>query len=128
MKIAGIAGAKHPSKKKGDPIELSPEDKLRAISKEQVAEDSPEGTKRIPIDVEVIGDVRVIDGRHAGDDSTPAQYMGEAVVKYRTLHLHNDRMTPAKKVQIKIHFKDCKNDIGVPDLEVVSMEELKHFK
>jgi hypothetical protein len=127
MKVSGIAGARHPELKKGDAIEFTPEQKVCAMAKEQVVESSPEGLRYIPISAEVVGDVQVIAGREVKGHSDPAQYIATVVVKFRTLKLADDRLRPNKSVKVKIHCKDCKDEIGVPDLQSVDFQILKEL-
>lgn len=125
MKIKGIAGGRHDSLKKGDIISLSPEEKIIAMAKEQVSENSPVGLRRIPLKAEVIGEVQTVKGRSLKNNGDPTQYIGTAKVHYRTLRLSDDRIMPAKTITVKIHCKDCKDDIGVEDLETLDYKVLK---
>lgn len=128
MKIRGIAGGKNPhGLKKGDVIELSPEEKVCAMAREQVVESSPEGFKYIPLSAEVVGSVQVVAGRELKNNPEPSQYIGEVVVKFRTLKLSTDRLMPSKAMKVKVHCKDCKDDIGVSDLQVVDFKVLKEL-
>lgn len=127
MKIKGIAGGKHPTKKKGEILELSPEEKLEIMAKEQVTEHSPEGIKYIPISAEVSGKVRVMPGRVTKNKTEPAQYSGEVKVKYRALSLSTDRLKPTKEIKVSIHCKDCRDDMGVDDLEAMDFKVLKEY-
>ena len=127
MKFKGIAGGRHPSLKKGDVIQLSAEEKVIAMAKEQISENSPEGVRRIPISAEILGEVQTISGRRDIKKPEPTQYISTLVIKYRVLKLSTDRIMPAKKVKVKVHCKDCHNDIGVPDLQVVDFKELKEL-
>lgn len=119
MKIAGIAGKKHPMLKKGDAIELSPEDKVMSAAKDQVSSGAPEGIRWIPIQAKLLTEVQVVKGRETGRKSEPAQYIGKVEVTYRVLKLDVDRLTPTKKKVVKLTCKDCKDEIGAPDLQVV---------
>ena len=128
MRIKGIAGGKNPNGlRKGDVIELSPEEKVCAMAREQVVENSPEGYKYIPLSAEVVGNVQVVAGREVKGNSDPAQYIGEVIVKFRTLKLATDRLMPSKAMKVKVHCKDCKDDIGVSDLQVVDFKVLKEL-
>lgn len=127
MKINGIAGGRHPSKKKGDVIELSPEQKIEIMAKEQVVENSPEGIKYIPISAEAIGKAKVMAGRVTKNKTEPAQYSGKVKVKYRALRLSDDRLKPTKEIKVKIHCKDCRDDMGVDDLEAVDFKIVKEY-
>ena len=119
MKIAGIAGSKHPTLKKGDIIELSSEDKICVMAKEQVSVNSPEGYKYIPIQALNLNTVQKIEGRKLKGKEDPPQYIGEVMVKYRVLRLSDNRLMPTKSMRVKVHCKDCKNDVGIPDLELI---------
>lgn len=125
LKIAGVAGGKHPTLKKGDIIELSPENKIEIMAKEEVSKRSPEGFRFIPIDSKVIGDVKVLVGRKDIKKPEPDQYLGTVEITYRSLNLFKDRLYQPKTTLVKVHCKDCKNDIGVPDLEMIEFKVLK---
>lgn len=122
MKIQGIAGSKHPTLKKGDSIALSSEDKVCLMAREQVAENSPEGLRYIPLAAKLIGKVQLIQGRAVKNNPDPNQYIATVEVKFRELDLVKDRLHQAKTVKVKIHCKDCTDDIGVEDLETVDFK------
>lgn len=124
MKIKGVAGNKHPNPKlrRGDPILLSPEEKAKVIASETVIALSEEGFRRIPIKEEVIGTVQVIRGRSGIKKPEPDQYVGTVKVIYKRLKLDGDKLFPEKAVTIKVQFKDSTDDIGMPDLKLVSHE------
>lgn len=119
MKIAGVAGKKHPTLKRGEAIPLSPESKVEAMAREALVKSSPEGYLYVPVDSKVVGTVRIIAGRFGLKEPEPAQYMGTCLVKYRTCKLSTDKVFAIKEQKVKVHIKDTKNDIGVEDLEMV---------
>ena len=125
MKIEGVAGKGHPTLRRGDVIPLSHDKKLCASAEEQVVQNSPEGYKRIiiPSETKVVGKVQHVPGRKTSKIYEPDQYMGTVELKFRTLRMRDDRVLPAKSVRVKIHCRDCTDDIGMPDLQAVDYEE-----
>jgi len=123
MKIEGVAGAKHPTLQRGDVIELSPEKKLMAVAQEEFVKTSPAGQKYLPLSATVT-DVQVIRGRSGEGikNPDPNQYKGVVSIRYKTLVLKNDRLYPESQADIKIHFQDAKDDIGQPDLKILTFE------
>ena len=110
MKIAGVAGKKHPTLKRGEAIALSPESKVEAMAREALVKNSPEGYLYVPLASNVIGTVRTIAGRVGLTVPEPAQYMGTCLVKYRTCKLDTDKVFAVKEQKVKVHVKDTKND------------------
>jgi len=119
MKIAGVAGAKHPTLKKGDIIPLTPKDKVEIMAKHAVVDMSPSGHMNTPLEAKLIGEVEIIRGRAGGKKEDPTQYIGTCTVTYRPFNLSTDKVFASKKCKIKMHIKDVKNDIGVEDLETI---------
>ena len=125
MKIEGVAGKGHPTLRKGDVIPLSNDRKLCASAEEQIVNNSPEGYKRIiiPSETKVIGKVQHVPGRNTSKTKEADQYMGTVEVRFRTLRMRDDRVLPAKSVRVKIHCRDCTDDIGMPDLQAIDYKE-----
>lgn len=121
MKFKGIAGNNHPSLKKGDPIPLSPEEKVKATAIEYIATNSDIGFKFVPVSAKIIGQVVVTPGREVKNKSEPAQYSATVEVTYRPLSLKDDRLYPTKTRKMKIQCCDCRNDIGIPDVQAVEV-------
>lgn len=121
MKFRGIAGNNHPSLKKGDPIPLSPEDKVKSVAIDYVSSHSDIGFKFVPVSARLIGNVTVNPGRELKNKSEPAQYSGTVEVTYRPLSLKDDRLYPVKTRKVKVQCCDCRNDIGVPDVQAVEV-------
>lgn len=120
MRIAGIAGKKHKQLKRGDAIELTPEAKVEAMAEEALVDSSPEGFMRIPVSSKIVGDATVISGTpQANGEIEPSQYIGTALIRYRTTRLATDKVFPVKEQKVKVHFKDAKDDIGAPDLKMM---------
>ena len=119
MKIAGIAGKRHPTLKRGEAIQLSPESKVEIMAKEAMVLSSPEGYMYVPLTSEVIGPVNIIRGRKDIKIKDPTQYIATCLVRYRTTKLVTDKVFGIKEQKIKVHIKDIKNDIGVDDLDIV---------
>lgn len=124
MKIAGVAGKNHPTLKKGDAIAHSPEVKIELMAKDALVDSSPEGFMYVPMSAKVIGEVQIIKGREGVKNTDDTQYIGSALVKYRKTKLDTDRIFPIKECKIKVHIKDSKNDIGIPDLAMVDYKLL----
>lgn len=124
MKIQGIAGAKHPSLKKGDAIPLSPDKKVISAAREEVVKSSPEGHRFLPTEAKVLGEVNVMTGRVSRTKTDAAQYRADVEVKYRSLRLSDDTLFPVKVAKVRIHCEDTTNEIGVPDLKILSFEVL----
>lgn len=121
--IRGIAGGKHPTKRKGDYIELSTQEKLLRVSKERLASFSPEGHRYIPLEVKVEGDITFIPGRNLGKGKEdPNQYIGTVSIRYRSLRLKDSRLDQSREMKVTVHFKDCYNDLGLPDQELVDFK------
>ena len=119
MKIEGVAGKKHPTLKRGDAIELSPEKKIQAMACEAVVKSSPNGYLYVPLTAEIKGEVRVIKGRKDIKNPEPNQYLGTALVRFRPHKLDTDRVFSVKTQKVKVHCKDAKDTNGIPDLERV---------
>lgn len=124
MKIAGIAGATHPTLKRGEPIALSPEKKVEAQAKEGIFDASPEGIRNIPIDAKTIGHVTVLTGRRDVTPPEPGQYSATVAVSYRPTKLATDKVFPVKIAHVAIICKDSKDQHGIPDLETVDFKIL----
>jgi hypothetical protein len=124
MKIQGVAGSRHPSLKRGEPIQLPPEEKAKLMASETVINLAEEGWKRIPIKEEVIGAVQVIKGRGGIKNPEPDQYHATVKVTYKRLKFDGDKLFPATSTTIRILFKDSKDEIGMPDLELVDHKVL----
>ncbi len=120
MKIAGIAGKKHPTLKRGEAIPFTPEKKVETMAKEALVDTSPEGYMYIPMTSELIGSVQIINGRLGLKNPEPNQYSGTCLVKYRTCKLDTDKVFSIKERKIKVHCEDSKNDIGIEDLKLLS--------
>ena len=123
MKIGGIAG-KHPTVRKGEVIELSPEDKVKAQAKQELSDRSEEGFRFLPTKSIIIGVVQEIKGRQLKDPE-PNQYIGTVQITYRPLRLKDDRLFPERTVKVKIHCTDSKDDLGIPDLETLDYKVIK---
>jgi hypothetical protein len=124
MKIAGVAGAKHPTLKKGDIIELSPERKLEEQAKQEVISRSETGYQYLPTKSVVSGNVQIIKGRQTKKPE-PSQYIGTVKVSYRRLRLADDRLFPEQTTLVKLHITDSKDELGLPDFKTKSFSILK---
>ena len=120
MKIQGVAGGRHPSLRRGDPIQLPPDEKAKLIGSEVIISLSEEGWRRLPIKEEIIGAVQVIKGRSGIKDSEPDQYSATVKVTYKRLKLGSDKLFPAVSKTVQVLFKDSKDDLGMPDLSLIS--------
>jgi len=123
MKISGIAG-KHPTIRKGEVIELSPEEKVKAQAKQELSDRSEEGFKFLPTRAHVIGSVQVVQGRQLKEPE-PNQYIGTVEITYRPLRLADDRLFPERSIKVKIHCIDSKDDLGIPDLNTMEYKIIK---
>ena len=124
MKINGVAGKGHNTLQKGDVIELTPEQKLISIAREEFIKTSPEGFKYLPISATVEGNIAVIRGREGVKNADAVQYQGITLIKYKVLNLVKNRLYPEVKAKVKVHFTDTKDELGVPDLKMLSFEVL----
>ncbi len=122
MRIAGVAGDKHPTLRKGDAIELTVEKKLLAMATEVLVQYSAKGFTNIPISSKVIGDVKVLEGRKDIKNPEPNQYIGTVEIVYKVLNLQKDKLFQEKKAKIKVQFQDSKDELGMPDLECMTKE------
>ena len=125
MKIKGIAGKNHPTIKRGDVIELSPEEKVEAMAKIGLTDSSPEGYMYIPLSAKAVGDVQVIIGKKDTRNPEPDQYIGIANVRFRTCKLATDRVFVVKTQKVKVHCKDVKDALGLTDLDLIEATLLK---
>lgn len=123
MKLAGVAGGKHPLYKKGDPIPLDSEKKLLAQARQELSDKSEEGFKYLTTRAVMEGKIHVIAGRQTNPPE-PDQFMGTVSITYRPLRLRDDRLFREKTAKVKIHCQDCKDDLGIPDVETLSFELL----
>lgn len=124
MKIKGIAGKKSVGHRKGDPIPLSPEEKAFSIAADIVINNSDDVWKNIPVEQELLGNVQVIRGRKGVKNPEPDQYKALVKVTYKRLDMIRDKLFGAKSVTVRVLFEDCKDDLGLPDLQVIKQEFL----
>lgn len=119
MKIKGVAGGKDPHHRRGDPIQLPADEKAKIMASEVVINGSEEGWKRIPIKEEVLGGVQILKGRTDVKNPDPTQYKATVQVTYKRLDLVRDRLFSAKTITLEIRFQDSKDDLGMPDMELL---------
>ena len=124
MKIHGIAGKKHKTLKKGDPIPLSPEQKACIIASEVVVKKSEGVWRNIPTEKEIIGEVKVIKGRTGIKNPEPNQYQATVKVTYKQLDMVRDKLFGKKSMMLRVLFEDSKDDLGLPDFKIIKEEIL----
>lgn len=122
MKFKGIAGRNHRNLKKGDPIELSPEEKACYVASEIVIDMSEDGWRNIPMSEELIGDITFRLGRKDLKNPEADQYIATVKVKYKRLHLEEDKLFSGSSTTLKIMFEDSIDDLGLPDFNVIKKE------
>ena len=117
MKIKGVSpGSK--TKRRGDIIEYSPEEKIPLAVKDAVHAMAPEG------EVFIVTDVKV-KSHHSIPRSIPNpkgfannSYMAEGTVSFQRHTLADSKLFPAQPMDFKIEFEDKLDDLGQPDLSV----------
>jgi len=124
MKIASIAGGKHPIYKKGDPVPLEPEKKVLAQAKFELSNNSDKGFIFLTTKASLEGPIHLIKGRETKEPE-PNQYIGTVKITYRPLRTSDDRLFREKTTVVKIHCQDSKDELGLPDVETVTFEILK---
>lgn len=124
MKIKGIAGKNVAGLKKGDPIPLSPEEKALSIASDIIIKQSDGVWKNIPVEKELIGNVQVIKGRKGIKNVEPDQYKATVKITYKKLDLVRDKLFSGSSSTVRVLFEDASDDLGLPDLKVITQEVL----
>lgn len=122
MKFKGIAGRSHENLKKGDPIELSPQEKSCYVASEIVIDMSEDGWRNIPMSEELIGDITFRKGRKDLKNPEPDQYDVTVKVKYKKLQLEEDKLYSGGSTTLKILFEDSTDELGLPDFNIIKKE------
>lgn len=125
MKIKGAVGKTGKGKRRGDPIEYTPEEKVPLAVQDGVK--ALNDSDHIFYAEDIVVDKHSHMARKASVTHKYANnaYMAEGKVTYRKLNSKKDKLYPAMTRKFKIQFEDCLDSIGVPDLKVVKFELLK---
>ncbi|RLA62970.1 MAG: hypothetical protein DRQ88_13035 [Epsilonproteobacteria bacterium] len=123
MKIGGIVSSNKGRGRRGDPIPLEPEKKVKFMARQGVISKPPEGYRYIPCRMNMRSKVDVFQGRKEMNE--PSQYGGIVEVIYRPLRLKDDRLFPEQSAIVKIRCEDSKDDIGIDDLKILDFKVLQ---
>jgi len=116
MLIAGIAGSKHPTLKRGDAIPMAPKEKALHAAMRGWSALAPEGHDFVcqNTSIKEFTDVAGASG----------QYQATVVVDYRTIRHSDGRLFAPKRTTVSVLFKEIKDSLGQDDIEVISINQL----
>lgn len=109
--------------KKGEPVELSAEEKVVEAVKEKVSQDAPEGQMRYceTVTVDKVNSTSLgvrTDGKKFAHNSYKAN--GKTVI--RRYKPNSDALLPKETKNFTVSFKDKLDNMGMPDIEVTEMQ------
>ncbi len=120
MKIKGVYTDK---KRKGDPIEFTPEEKVPLAVMDAIVQKGDDSTlyyvegQDKGVTVEKLHHTPIGEPNRTWESK---MYSAQGRVSYRKVDPKKDKLYRPQEAKFQIKFKDCCDEMGMPDLEVES--------
>jgi len=120
MRIKGVETGRG-SNKRGTPIELSPMEKaVEAVKIALCKKGTPDNSMLVyGVDVKDVQEHVSRDISSKGQPLEALKYDATGSVQYRNYNPVGDKLRPKVSKTFKIQFKNSRDDMGLPDLEVL---------